>query len=99
MKIPDSFNKANGLTVPQSHSRSGKTVERSGTEQAASASVTLSPQAKVLASQASRDQVFDTQKVEEIKAAIASGQFQVDAGRIADGLLNTVKDLISARKA
>jgi negative regulator of flagellin synthesis FlgM len=99
MKIPDSFNKANGLTVPQSHSRSGKTVERSGMAQAASASVTLSPQAQVLASQASKDQVFDAQKVEEIKAAIASGQFQVDAGRIADGLLNTVQDLISARKA
>lgn len=99
MKIPDSLNKANGLTAPQSHSRPGKTVERSGMEQASSASVTLSPQAQVLASQASKDQVFDAKKVEEIKAAIASGQFKVDAGRVADGLLNTVQDLISARKA
>jgi negative regulator of flagellin synthesis FlgM len=100
MKIPDSLNKANGLTAPQSHSRPGKTVERPGMEQTSSAaSVTLSPQAQVLASQGSKDQVFDAKKVEEIKAAIASGQFRVDAGRVADGLLSTVQDLISARKA
>jgi len=39
-------------------------------------------------------EVFDTNKVEEIKAAIARGDFSVDTAKVADGLLQTVKDLI-----
>ncbi|HJV73412.1 MAG TPA: flagellar biosynthesis anti-sigma factor FlgM [Noviherbaspirillum sp.] len=97
MKIPDSFNKATGLGATQAQARSGKTTEKAGTEKASSDNVTLSAQAQALASQASKDQVFDAKKVEEIKAAIASGQFQVNAERVADGLLSTVKDLLSAR--
>jgi negative regulator of flagellin synthesis FlgM len=41
---------------------------------------------------------FDAKKVAEIKAAIASGQFQIDPEKIATGLLDTVKGLIGARK-
>lgn len=99
MKIPDSFNKAIGLGSAQSQARASKTTEKAGTEKAASDSVTLSVQAQALAHQADKDQVFDAKKVEEIKAAIASGQFQVNAERVASGLLDTVKDLLSTRKA
>jgi len=99
MKISDSLNKAAGLGVAATKTRAGKTEETAGVDKApASDSVTLSSQAQALSSQASSDQVFDAKKVEEIKAAIASGRFQVNAGRIADGLIDTVKDLISARK-
>ena len=45
----------------------------------------LSSQAKALSS-TSTGGVFDTKKVEEIKAAIASGQFQVDAAKIDEAL-------------
>lgn len=99
MKISDSFNKAAGLGAAQGQARPGKTGEKAGTEKAASDNVTLSSQAQALASQASKDQVFDAKKVEEIKAAIASGRFQVNAERVADGLIDTVKDLISSRKS
>lgn len=99
MKITDSLNKTTGLGATISQARAGKTAEKAGAEKASSDSVTLSTQARALANQASKDQVFDAKKVEEIKAAIASGRFQVNAERVADGLLDTVKDLISTRNA
>jgi negative regulator of flagellin synthesis FlgM len=98
MKIPDSISKTSGLGVASAQTRSGKATEKADTGKTSSDNVTLSTQAQTLARQASKDQVFDAKKVEEIKAAIASGQFQVNAEHVADGLLDTVKDLISARK-
>ena len=44
------------------------------------------------------NQVFDTKKVERIKAAIADGQFHVNSEKVADGLLETVRDLLHSRK-
>ena len=42
--------------------------------------------------------VFDTKKVERLKLAIADGQFQVDAEKVADGLLESTRDLLQSRK-
>ena len=43
--------------------------------------------------------IVDTAKVDEIKQAIANGYFKVDAGKVADRLLQTVHELILAHKA
>jgi negative regulator of flagellin synthesis FlgM len=43
--------------------------------------------------------IVDTARVAEIKQAIANGYFKVDAGKVADRLLQTVQDLILAHKA
>lgn len=43
--------------------------------------------------------VVDKEKVEAIKKAISEGRFQVNSAAIADGLLDSVKDLISANKS
>lgn len=43
--------------------------------------------------------VVDTARVDEIKQAIANGHFKVDAGKVADRLLQTVQDLIHAHRA
>ncbi|MBI5889479.1 MAG: flagellar biosynthesis anti-sigma factor FlgM [Nitrosomonadales bacterium] len=40
--------------------------------------------------------LVDVQKVAEIKQAISDGRFQVNAGVVADRLIDTVQDLITA---
>jgi negative regulator of flagellin synthesis FlgM len=42
--------------------------------------------------------VIDPARVDAIKAAIASGQYAVDAGKIADGLINSVKEMLHVAK-
>lgn len=43
--------------------------------------------------------VVNSARVDEIKQAIANGHFKVDAGKVADRLLQTVQELIYAHKA
>lgn len=64
-------------------------------------SVTLSPlsaQMKSLEEKVSASSVFDAEKVDAIKSAIANGQFKVDSEKVADGLINSVKDFLSTQK-
>ena len=77
-------------------SANGSKVESKLTE-----SVTLSPlsgQVKSLEAKIAASNVFDAEKVDAIKSAIASGQFNVDSEKVADGLIATVKDLLNTQK-
>jgi negative regulator of flagellin synthesis FlgM len=62
-------------------------------------SVRLSPQYQALAKSVSNSSSYNADKVASIKAAIAKGEFTVDAGKIADGVLATAKELINAHRA
>ena len=42
--------------------------------------------------------VVDTQRVDEIKQAIAKGEFKIDAGRIADGLIDSVREMLAGQR-
>ncbi len=42
--------------------------------------------------------VFDTHKVDEIKAAISEGRFGIDPAKVADGLIETVRSLLDGPK-
>ncbi len=37
---------------------------------------------------------FDTARVAEIRQAISEGRYQVNTGKIADGLIDSVRDLL-----
>ena len=100
MKIDDSVKKTTGLGVGTTQARAGKGADKAAGTPATptqSDSVHLSSKLQSMA-QASGNGVFDLNKVEEIKAAIAEGRFQVDPEKVANGLLDTVSDLIRTRK-
>lgn len=40
----------------------------------------------------------DRARVDEIRAAISEGRFQMDAGRIADGLINSVREMLESQQ-
>ncbi len=105
MKITESIQKAPSAGIaPSTAARTTKSSESTAAADTtaaanpASDSVRISPQLQALTGQMSNTGVFDSKKVAEIKAAIASGQFQVNAEKVADGLMDTVRDLIQTRK-
>lgn len=101
MKIDDPLKKTGGVNIGATQTRPGKSADKTGAVSKAPAqsdSVHLSSTAQSLA-QTGSNAVFDAKKVEEIKAAIADGTFKVDPEKVANGLLDTVNDLLHTRKA
>lgn len=95
MPIIDSVKSSPNLPIGQTPTPTAKAAEKPTAAPAATDSVQLSSQ---LQSLEGKSGVFDTKKVEKIKLAIAGGQFQVNSEKVADGLLETVKDLLHSRK-
>jgi len=101
MKIDDAAKKTPGLGLVANEARTAKSAQKADVGKAAGKTtdtVSLSPQSQTLTGVSGSGAVFDVSKVQEIKDAIASGRFQVDAGKVADGLIDTVKDLIRTPK-
>jgi negative regulator of flagellin synthesis FlgM len=102
IKLDPSLKKATGLGVGTTQSRGTKEAEKAAPSAPAQApatdSVHLSSQLQSLSQVGGSSAPFDAKKVEEIKAAIAEGRFQVDPEKVANGLLDTVTDLIQSRK-
>lgn len=101
MKINDSL-KASGLgAINPEKAKTNANPVVSGSDNDSDDKVTLSGQSaelKKIATSADAEP-FDVQKVEDIKKAILNGEFKVDTGKVADGLINSVKDLLSSQKA
>lgn len=59
---------------------------------------TTTAQLKSLEGSIASSPLVDTHKVAEIKQAISEGRFKVNSGVVADRLINSVHDLITASK-
>ncbi len=104
MKISDSIKKPAGPGLEKTgteKSGTDKSTAKVQTEAKVAGNVTLSSMSAKLQSLESKiaaDKVFDTEKVDAIKSAIAGGQFKVDSEKVADGLIATVRDLLTTKK-
>lgn len=59
---------------------------------------TASAQLRSLENSMANSPVVDAEKVKAIKQAISEGRFQVNSGVVADRLIDSVKEIISANK-
>ena len=101
MKINDTL-KSNAnvpaANTPATTAKSSDAAAANATTSTPGDTVRLSSQGQAMAASGSTNQVFDSKKVDRIKAAISSGQFQVNSEKVADGLLDTVRDLLHSRQ-
>uniref|UniRef100_UPI003341E0EA flagellar biosynthesis anti-sigma factor FlgM n=1 Tax=Castellaniella defragrans TaxID=75697 RepID=UPI003341E0EA len=72
-------------------SSAGPSSQKSG---GARSSVDLSPAARHLSALQDGGSDVQAQRVQQIRDALASGELRIDPGRIADGLLASVRDLL-----
>lgn len=100
MKINDTIKSTPSVPATSTPATGAKSADKAAAAAATpsqSGNVRLSSQGQALAN-VGTSAVFDTKKVERIKLAIADGQFQVNSEKVADGLLDTVRDLLHSRK-
>ena len=107
MKIENSIKTTSAKPVNEGQPSPGKSGQRTGTNAPAagassasstSTNIQLSAQLQNIEKNLSKGEVFDAARVAEIKQAISEGRFTVNAGKVADGLLETVRDLIRSRQ-
>lgn len=101
MKINDTIQKSLGLGLDKADSKPAKKQDSTPVQNKDAGSVTLSPLSTKLQSlevKVAADNVYDAEKVESIKLAIKNGHFSVNTERVADGLIDSVKDLLQANR-
>ncbi|WP_026224343.1 flagellar biosynthesis anti-sigma factor FlgM [Methyloversatilis thermotolerans] len=102
--------KIDGTGKPLGTTGTSATRSTNGSSSTSATSATTAPGAQVdisgtssrlreLESTIANVPVVDSARVEEIKQAIADGRFKVNADRVADSLIESVRQMLSARPA
>ena len=97
MKINSSTKTVGGVSTGDVQTRSTK-AERKTQVGPTGDNVQLSAELQNLEKSLASGEVFDAARVDEIKQAIADGRFHVDTGKVADRLLEQVRELIQTKK-
>jgi negative regulator of flagellin synthesis FlgM len=85
-------------TTANSNAQSAGTTSQTTSSSAGDASVSLSGLSQHLRSLAASGSAdIDTAHVESIKTAIKNGSLTIDSSKIADGVLNTARDLLQSK--
>ena len=102
MKIDNSVKATGGLPPGEGRARaakeSPKTEGASGGGERVELS-SLSARLQQMESTIANTPVVDSAKVDEIKQAMSEGRFKVDTEKVADGLIDSVRQMLSAQPA
>lgn len=98
LKTPTPGGPAAAGTAGSGQATNARAAEQAKAPPLATDNVSLSRQAQEIMPRMNTSAVYDANKVERIRDAIAGGHFKVDSEKIADGLLDTVRDLLHTRK-
>lgn len=98
MKIDNSLKSVGSVNSDSSTSKSSKTESPKPQAGVSVALSDLSSQLQALDAHVTSGGVVDAARVSEIKQAISEGRFKVNPDVVADRLLQTVQELISAYK-
>lgn len=102
MKIDNSVGSVGGLPSGESRSRPGKSATPSSAATGEKVELSsLSSRMQEIDAMLANVPVADAGRIAEIKQAMAEGRFKVDANKVADGLIDSVRQMISshARRA
>lgn len=100
MKIDSSISKT--VATPSGESKVVRNKPASAQQSApagSAAEVKLTSSSQLQALSSGDSQPMDSAKVDAIKQAIAEGRFKINPEKIADGLLSSVKELLTNQKA
>lgn len=97
MKIDNSA-KTIGTAPNQAGSRVARARTAAGTGTESRATTSTSVAATAFHATSGSEAAFNAQKVAEIRQAISEGRFQINSERIADGLINSVREMLDKNR-
>ena len=93
MKIESSSKPVSTPLVKESRGHTASKASSAGSDE-----VQFSALSAQLSATSDGSQSFDAARVSEIKQAIAEGRFTINAGAIADRLINSARELINSQR-
>lgn len=98
MKIDNSVGSVGGLPSGESRPRPGKSSTPATTAAGEKVELSsLSAHMQEIEAALANVPVADASRIAEIKQAMAEGRFKVDASKVADGLIESVRQMIASQ--